>query len=226
MNIRLMKNTLLKTVVALALFVTVSVSTAEAARPQQDPTCTQLIPYVQPGDVLFTAVEAFVFREVAELTKSWTSHVGIIFQQNGRWVVYESRVPKSSITPLCEFVARSTNGQVALKRFNQSLNAQQISILQQAASERLGYFYHQGFDYDNNKRFFCSKYVYDVYQQIGVNMGKIESFKQLFENNPNADVEFWTKWYLGNIPWTRRTVTPASQLNDPNWITIFSNNVE
>ena len=220
-----MKNTLLKVVTTLVLSVSIFTSTTEAARPQQDPVCTKIIPYVQSGDVLFTAVEAFVFREVAELTKSWTSHVGIIFQQNGRWVVYESRVPKSSITPLCEFVARSANGQVALKRFNQPLNAKHISILQKAATERLGYYYHSGFDYDSDSKYFCSKYVYDVYQQIGISMGNIESFKQLFENNPNADVEFWTKWYLGNIPWTRRTVTPASQLNDPNWVTVFSNNV-
>ena len=220
-----MKNTLLKMTANLSLLALVFASTAQAARPKQNPTCTKLIPYVQSGDVLFTAVEAFVFREVAELTKSWTSHVGVVFQKNGQWVVYESHVPKSSITPLCEFIGRSMDGQVSLKRYNRPLNTKHISILQHAAAERLGYFYHQGFDYDNNKRYFCSKYVYDVYQQIGVSIGKIESFEELFKNNPNADVEFWTKWYLGNIPWSRRTVTPASQYNDPQWTTVFSNNV-
>ncbi len=226
MNIHSMKNTLLKTIVALVLLVTVFVSIAQAARPRQNPTCTKLMPHVQSGDVLFTAADGFIFKEVAELTKSWTSHVGVIFQKNGQWVIYESRVPKSSITPLCEFVARSINGQVSLKRFNQALNAKHISILQKAAADRLERYYHTGFDYDSDNKYFCSKYVYDVYQQIGVKMGQIESFDQIFKNNPDADVEFWTKWYLGNIPWTRRTVTPASQLNDPNWTTIFSNNVE
>lgn len=226
MNIQFMKNTLFRIVVASILLVSIFISQAQAARPKQNPTCTQLIPYIQSGDVIFTAIDSFIFREVAELTLSWTSHVGVIFKKNGHWVVYESRVPKSSVTPLCEFVDRSIDDQVVIKRFNKVLNTKHISVLQKAASERLDRYYHTGFDYDSESKYFCSKFVYDVYQHIGVNIGRIESFKQLFINNPNADLEFWTKWYFGKIPWTRRTVTPASQLNDPDWITVFSNNVE
>ncbi len=92
-----------------------------------------------------------------------------------------------------------------------------------AAQERMGKWYHLGFDYDSPRQY-CSKFVYQVYRQaLGVELGKLQTLEQLLNENPQANVSFWRAWYFGFIPWNRRTVTPASQLIDPQLETVFSN---
>ncbi|EHP3225880.1 hypothetical protein KNY80_004744 [Salmonella enterica subsp. enterica serovar Newport] len=38
----------------------------------------------------------------------------------------------------------------------------------------------------------------------------METFGHLLKNNPGAGLLFWRFWFLGSIPWEKRTVTPAS----------------
>lgn len=188
--------------------------------------CEKVALEVRSGDLIFTAVDSYSYQKIAEDTLTWTSHVGILFRENDEWVVYESRIPRSVITPLCDFIDRFPNEMVELKRYHQSLKSTTLRTLKTAAQDRLGFFYHTGFNYDNDNRQFCSKFVYDTFQEIGIQVGQIETLEQLLNRNPEADLDFWTRWYLGSIPWERRTVTPASQIKDLKFITVFSNNVE
>jgi hypothetical protein len=65
-------------------------------------------------------------------------------------------------------------------------------------------------------------YVHEVLQQgAGVEVGEVQSLRQLLAAAPQADVGFWRAWYFGNIPWQRETVTPASVLNTPGRKPVF-----
>lgn len=188
--------------------------------------CERVALEARSGDLIFTAVDTYSYQKIAADTLTWTSHVGILFHENGEWVVYESRIPRSVISPLCDFLGRFPNDMVEVKRYQEPLARKALKTLKAAAVDRLGYFYHTGFDYDNENRQFCSKYVYDIFQEVGIQVGQIETLEELLNRNPDADLVFWTRWYLGYIPWERRTVTPASQIKDPKFITVFSSNVE
>ena len=62
----------------------------------------------------------------------------------------------------------------------------------------------------------------EVLQQCaGVEVGEVQSFRQLLASAPQADVGFWRAWYFGSIPWQRETVTPASVLHTPGLKTVF-----
>ena len=184
-------------------------------------TCQQL----QQGDILFISINAFLYKQVARGTGSWCSHVGFAIQQQGRWYVMESKVPKVVKTPLRDFLSRTCNGELAVRRLPQPLSEEQIEALKYAAEKRLGQWYHLGFDFDS-KRQFCSKFVHQVYREaLGVELGQVQTLEQLLAMNPQACVGFWRCWYLGFIPWQRRTLTPASQLEDPQLVTVFSNNL-
>ena len=171
---------------------------------------------LQSGDIIFIAEGYPVCRMIAATCQSWESHVGIIFREpDGRLVVAESRVPFASITTLDKFLARTVGGRFAICRVAGGLTEEQISRLQAAAEKRLGRIYHQGFDFDSPREF-CSKFVYGSYlEALGVEIGKLETFHELFANNPAAPQLGWRLWFLGFIPWRRRTVTPASQLRSP-----------
>jgi len=72
---------------------------------------------VQVGDVLFTRIAALPFRKVAAITGSWTNHVGVIVEKAGPVpIIAESKFPRSRLSSLAEFVARSQGGRVALAK--------------------------------------------------------------------------------------------------------------
>jgi hypothetical protein len=105
------------------------------------------------------------------------------------------------------------------------LAALQQGKLKSAVAARHGILYDTGFDL-HSKRQFCSRYVREVVEEAAdVQLGQVENFATLLKNNPQADQAFWRTWYLGNIPWQRETVTPASLLQDAKLHAVFDGRV-
>lgn len=181
---------------------------------------------IQQGDLIFLDIPNFIFRNIAISTKTWTSHVGIVFKNNsGDWIVSESKVPISKEIPLCEYLRSSSKFRFEVKRLGRNLSNEEVAIMKKKADSLLGKLYTFGFDFES-KRMFCSKFAYLIFQAIGVEVGKIESFKQLQEQDLMASTKFWKIWFLGSIPMSRKTVTPASQLMDSKFFTVMKSGLE
>lgn len=178
---------------------------------------------LQSGDLVFISVRSSFYRQVAATCGSWESHVGIIFREpDGPLVVAESRVPLSSYTTLDRFLARSVGGRFCIRRLRAGLAPEQVHRLRTEVDRRMGKIYHLGFDFDSN-RAFCSKLVYESFRDaLGLEVGRLETFQELFRRNPSAPMGFWRWWFFGFIPWHRRTVTTTSQLQCPHWQTILA----
>lgn len=174
------------------------------------------------GDVVFIRVDNFLFRRVAESTRTWTSHVGIISgKENGEWLVTESRIPRVGTTTLDDFIQRSANKDYSIRRYKNELSGVQIESMKSQMNSGMGTFYHFGFDYDSRRQF-CSKFVYDVYRQgAGVEIGRVETFRELLSKNEGYPLTFWKLWFFGFIPWERRTVSPGSQYLCDNFTTVY-----
>lgn len=174
------------------------------------------------GDVIFTRVGAKPFREIATATHSWTNHVGIVLSVDGAEpLVGESRFPVSGTTTFSRFVARSENQRYAVCRLREALTAQQEHRLRVAAQRRAGILYDTGFNL-HSKRQYCSRYVREVLAEAtGVQVGEIQTFADLLEQQPGVNLKFWKAWYFGAIPWHRETVTPASLLRSNAMPLIF-----
>lgn len=183
--------------------------------------CSAAASVIAEGDLIFLDIPYILFRRVAEGTNSWTSHVGIVLKDEyGAWVVAESTVPLSKKTPLCNYLRRSSDYTFEIKRLNRPLNALDIGKLRTTANAMLDRFYNLGFNFDSNL-FFCSKFVYLTYQSIGVEVGRVQTFRELMAENPKVSMTFWKLWFFGSVPWERRTVTPASQLNDSQFFSVL-----
>lgn len=202
---------------------------ADSASPANTPQirCDQ-IPQndLQVGDLIFSEIDNFLYRRVARASGGWVSHVGIIHQDADKnWVVYESRPPLSVRTPLCDFVERNSEGRIALSRLNDRkiIGPLQEKQMQESAERRLKKRYDLWFNYDSRKSTFCSKFVDAVFKEsIGIDVGSIEALDRLFKNIENSatavgDVKFWKTWFFGRIPWKQRTLSPQSQLEDPDF---------
>ncbi|WP_299203455.1 YiiX/YebB-like N1pC/P60 family cysteine hydrolase [uncultured Amphritea sp.] len=185
----------------------------------------QVASTLQEGDILFISIDALLYKQVAKGTGSWCSHVGFAVKENNQWMVIESKVPVVSKTPLGKFLSRTCNGEVMVRRLKQPLSVTQIEQLKQSADKLSATLptslYHLGFDFESDRQF-CSKFVHLVYKDaLGVELGQAQTLEQLLQENPQASVRFWRCWFMGFIPWKRQTLTPASQINDPQLSTVF-----
>jgi hypothetical protein len=183
---------------------------------QQSPSAISqdvLATEMKVGDIVFIRVSAKPFREVAAATNSWTNHVGIVVDISGEQpLISESTFPFSRTTTLSKFIARTENGRIAFARLNTALTDEQQQKFLQAAQNRSGIFYDTGFNLHSNRQF-CSRYVHEIVKEVtGTSVGEVETFKDLLNQNPDANMRFWKLWYFGHIPWERETVTPASLL--------------
>ena len=175
------------------------------------------LPYpLQNGDIVFIATRGFLFRKVARATGSKASHVGIAFKDPQRgWVVAESAIPRSRYSPLERFLARSDERWFVVRRLGRDLTPDEVQKLRAACDARMGQWYHTGFKFDS-ARMFCSKFVHEAYREaLGLDIGTVETFSELLHRNPEEKLGFWKWWFFGRIPWARRTITPASQLESP-----------
>lgn len=177
------------------------------------------------GDIVFTCVAAFLFKNISKASLCWSNHVGIIIGHDGEdYIVAESRIPISQTTTLKKFIARSENSHYAIRRLSKPLTDKQKLAICSQVPNRLNILYHTGFKLDSKLQF-CSKFVYEIYKDaLKIEVGKIETFKELLTSNPNAKLIFWKLWFLGQVPWGRRTVTPASLWFCPKLTTVYDNN--
>ena len=176
---------------------------------------------LQSGDLVFIAIRSALYRKVAQATGSVASHIGILFNDpRDGWVVAESTIPVVKYTPLEKFLARSDRGWFAIRRLKGGIDSTQCQALRSACDSKLGVFYHLGFRFESARQF-CSKLVYEAYlAATGVKAGTLESFEELLGKRPDASLSFWRFWFFGFIPWSRLTVTPASQLTCETFETV------
>lgn len=177
---------------------------------------------LRPGDIVFTRIGRMPFRQIADVTQTWTNHVGVVvgFDRSGA-IVAESRIPLSCRSRFSHFVRRSSGGRVAVMRLSRPLSEDEVRRLGQAVRRRLGRLYDTGFNL-GSRRQFCSRFVREVLEEsTGVVVGESITLRELLERNPEADLRLWKAWYFGHIPWERRTVTPASLYSSPSLEVVF-----
>ncbi len=186
-------------------------------------TCTHVASQLIEGDLIFLDIDSVIFEQVAVATLTWTSHVGVAVYEEG-WYVAESALLKSRKTPLCKYLSRTQDERFEVRRLKKSLSATKLQDLKDYLNSRMGIFYDTGFDYDSSL-LFCSKLVYDAFLNIGITVGEIKTFTQVLGENPEGSLTFWQVWFLGSIPWDRRTVTPKDQLVDDDFFTVLSSGI-
>lgn len=181
----------------------------------------------ETGDIVFTCIGAALFGQISAASQNWCNHVGLIIGHNGEdYLVAESRIPLSTVTTLSLFIQRSAEQRYAVRRLRDGLTVKQKLAIMEQVPARLNKFYHTGFKYESSRQF-CSKFVFDIYKDaLDISVGDIETFQNLFQRNPQAKLTFWKFWFMGAIPWDRKTVTPASLWLHPNLELITAQGIE
>lgn len=200
-------------IVSLVLFFTLGAK----ANP-----CQQAESNLRDGDLVFFGLSSFVFKELAEATNTWTSHVGIVYQESsGVWIVAEGVVPVSRKIKFCDFISRGYKNYFEVYRLKSTFPENKKHELISEINKWMGKLYDPGFNFEG-PRVFCSKIVYEVFKStLGIEVGRRQTFSQLLKQNPNYDYSFWKAWFGGKIPWNRVTITPASVIQDEDLVEVY-----
>lgn len=185
--------------------------------------CRKYAEHLKDGDLIFQEGRFILFKKIAEASNSWVSHVGVVFNEAGEWVVYESKVTPGSRTPLCKFLGRSGRGHTAIGRLKGRASGDFLNRVRIWASDPANRDvpYDLGFDYTRKGKSFCSKFVSNAYEAAGRRLGRPQTLKELFDEfrgtpeRRRSLVNFFKLVLVrAELPWERVTLTPASVMED------------
>lgn len=177
------------------------------------PTPTPSSKYKE-GDVIFIQSQTSQAAALREATESVWTHVGLLIQRSGKWVVAEAVGPLKE-TPIADFIARSKNKSYRVYRYKHFDAATMASALK-ARLPKYNKPYDIYFEWSQD-RIYCSELTYHVMKDVtGFELGRIQKMKEMKLDGPYAQALIKKR-----LTDTGREldpeeiiVTPVSQLED------------
>ena len=178
----------------------------------------------QNGDIIFQTSNSGQSKAIQLATHSEYSHMGIIYEQNNKFFVYEAIQPVK-LTPIEEWIRRGTNEHYLVKRLK---NAKEVLTEEKLAKMKAVGEKYKNKDYDiyfewSDEKIYCSELVWKIYQEAtGVEIGQLEQLKD-FDLTNELVQQIVKERYGDNIPLEEKIISPAAMFNSPKLVTIKEN---
>ncbi len=173
------------------------------------------------GDIIFQTSTSSQSKAIQLATKSKYSHMGIIYENDGDYFVYEAVQPVK-LTPLQQWINRGENGHYVVKRL---VNAQHIltddvlSKMRQYGERFKGKSYDIYFEWSDDK-IYCSELVWKIYKEAGeIEIGKLEQLSD-FDLSDKIVQSKMNERYGENIPMDEKVISPSAMFNSDKLITV------
>lgn len=139
---------------------------------------------LKEGDVIFQSSNSGQSLAIQISTESKYSHVGIIFKEEGEWMVFEAIQPVVK-TPLQEFINRGDGGFFAISRFKEEgqVSEEKIAVMKEFFDEVEGKNYDIYFSW-SDKAWYCSELVWKMYDAAGIQISDYEKFGDFKLDHP------------------------------------------
>ena len=178
---------------------------------------------LRDGDIIFHESRSAQSRAIQLATKSRYSHMGIVYQRNGSWFVYEAIQPVK-LTPLRQWIKRGRNGHFVVKRLrNPAILTPEALNRMRAAGEK-----YQGKPYDlyfewSDQRIYCSELVWKIYKEgAGIEIGELQRLKE-FDLSHRAVRDKMRERYGSRIPMNEPVISPAAMFDSDKLIKVLEN---
>lgn len=163
---------------------------------------------LKEGDVIFQTDNHGQSLAVQKATLSKYSHVGILFKDNGKWMVYEAIQPvlKSSFS---SFVKRGDQGHFTISRYKNSkveLTAEKIKKMKSFFEKVEGKDYDILFEW-SDKYWYCSELVWKMYESVGIKVSEYEKFGQYNLEDPYVQ-EIIKRRFKNGVNKNETVITP------------------
>lgn len=178
----------------------------------------------QNGDIIFQISQSNQSKAIQLATHSKYSHVGIIYNNNNKFFVYEAVQPVK-LTPFDQWVNRGLNKHYVVKRLK---NASEVLTKETLIKmKNIGQQY-DGKDYDiyfewTDDKIYCSELVWKIYKEAtGIEIGELEELKD-FDLSHDAVKKKMKERYGNNIPLNEKVISPATMFNSDKLFTVYQN---
>lgn len=176
---------------------------------------------LQNGDIIFQTSKSSQSKAIQLATQSKYSHMGIIYENDGKYFVYEAVHPVK-LTPLAEWINRGKNGHYVIKRlFNadQVLTGSTLLKMKQFGEQFKGKPYDIYFEWSDDK-IYCSELVWKIYKQaVDIEIGQLEQLADFDLSNAIVKAKMKER-YGDNIPMDEKVISPAAMFNSEKLITV------
>ena len=164
----------------------------------------------QNGDIIFQISKSSQSLAIQQASHSKYSHMGIIYEENGHYYVYEAVQPVK-LTKLNEWIKRGENSHYVVKRLKDIslLTPTNLAKMKTVGETYRGKKYDIHFEWSDEK-IYCSELVWKIYHEaFGIEIGKLQQLK-VFDLS-SEDVKFKLKERYGNkIPLEEKVISPAA----------------
>jgi uncharacterized protein YycO len=178
----------------------------------------------QNGDIIFQTSRSNQSQAIQLATSSKYSHMGIIYEDEGEYYVYEAVQPVK-LTPLAEWINRGENGHYVIKRLenaDQILTSSTLTQMKKFGEQFKGKPYDIYFEWSDDK-IYCSELVWKIYKEgADIEIGQLEQLSDFDLTNDIVKAKMKER-YGENIPMDEKVISPASMFNSDKLITVKSN---
>lgn len=173
------------------------------------------------GDLIFQTSLSSQSKAIQYATNSKYSHCGIIYNEKGKYYVFEAIQPVK-LTPLDEWIARGKNGHFVIKRLknaDQILTVETLQKMKVEGDHFIGKNYDLTFEWSDDK-IYCSELIWKIYQRAaGVELGKLEKLKD-FDLTQETVRKKMKERYGTHIPLNETVISPSAIFNSDLLITV------
>lgn len=165
---------------------------------------------IENGDIIFQSTHSRQCEAVKLATHSEYSHVGIIFKDEGEWMVYEAVQPVKK-TPLKEWIQHGENSHYVVKRLKNSkkiLTSKMIEEMKEIGEANMGKDYDIYFNWSDDE-IYCSELVWKMYDEAAdVHIGELKQLKD-FDLSSNSVRTIMSERYGTSIPLEEKVIAPS-----------------
>lgn len=175
----------------------------------------------QNGDIIFQTSTSSQSKAIQLATHSRYSHIGIIYQENDKYWVFEAIQPVK-LTPLKKWIKRGENGQYVVKRLKNAeevLTSKTLQQMQKIGERFLGKDYDLYFEW-SDKRIYCSELVWKIYKEaLGIELGHLATLESFDLSSPIVQTKMRER-YGNYIPMEELVISPDAIFQSPLLITV------
>jgi uncharacterized protein YycO len=164
------------------------------------------IPVVQDGDIIFHRSLTSQAAAIAAATHSEFTHMGVIFIEDGKPVVYEAVQPVGK-APLDEWIKRGDKEHYVIKRLKDSSKLDTVALKKEVTT-MLGKNYDWLFEWSDDS-IYCSELVWKGYERAsGIKLGELRTLKEL-DLSHAAVQKILKERYGDKVPYAMEVICPC-----------------
>lgn len=163
---------------------------------------------LRDGDIIFQTSQSSQSQAIQAATHSKYSHMGILFQQNNSWLVYEAVGPVKS-TALNDWIHRGRGERYLVMRLKSpgTLSPSQLKNLRDEGLKFKGKPYDQYFGWSDEK-IYCSELVWKMYKSaLNIELGKLSTLGSFDLSTPVVKAKLKER-YGKNVPLQEQAISP------------------